>query len=361
VDFRKAFDSVSRESIPKILASYNVPEKLIGAVYSLYKDTTASVLTSDGPTEVFKTSSGVLQGDTLAPFLFILALDWVLRTAMPDDSRGLLLQRRQSSRYPEKRLSVLAYADDLVILASDHLSAQILLTILATVAAKVGLQINTDKTEVFSIPATTSKKINCKNHQNHDMELKNCSSFKYLGGWIPDGKEDLSQRRALAWSAVSRLRPIWNSKTLSDVLRSALFKATVETVLLYNAETWTTTDTFLEKLDAIHSGLLRAVFDIHWPTRISNADLYQRANLNSASSVIRKRRLALAGHIIRAEDYCPQAIHHVLLWHPNGPLRHGQGRRSSYINQILVDAGIGDTHPSKSFPQLRVLALSRRV
>ena len=105
VDFKKAFDSVSRDALPKVLKAYNVPPLLISACCSMYIDTCALVITSDGPTDLFTTSSGVLQGDTLAPFLFILVLDWVLRTPIPDDSGGFLLSRRRSKRYAERRLA----------------------------------------------------------------------------------------------------------------------------------------------------------------------------------------------------------------------------------------------------------------
>jgi len=39
-------------------------------------------MTSDGHTDAFHVSKGVLQGDTLAPFLFVLAVDWTMRRAL---------------------------------------------------------------------------------------------------------------------------------------------------------------------------------------------------------------------------------------------------------------------------------------
>ena len=36
----------------------------------------------DGDTEYFDIVAGVLQGDTLAPYLFIICLDYVLRTSI---------------------------------------------------------------------------------------------------------------------------------------------------------------------------------------------------------------------------------------------------------------------------------------
>jgi hypothetical protein len=158
VDFRKAFDTVSRIAIPKILSAYNVPQQLINAVMALYDDTRAAVITPDGLSDEFPTTSGVLQGDTLAPFLFILTLDWVLRTGLPsEDKDGFLLLRRTSRRHPEKRLALLGYADDLALLSSTQEGAQRLLDSLAAAAASVGLRLNATKTEVLTSGSTPPK------------------------------------------------------------------------------------------------------------------------------------------------------------------------------------------------------------
>ena len=85
VDFQKAFDSVSRTAVSSVLRAYNVPMQLIKSIMSLYDQTKASVVTPDGLSDPFTSTSGVLQGDTLAPFLFVLLLDWVLRVAVPSD------------------------------------------------------------------------------------------------------------------------------------------------------------------------------------------------------------------------------------------------------------------------------------
>ena len=74
VDFKKAFDSIHRGKLMEILLAYGVPKKLVDAIHILYKDTMTQVITPDGETDFFQITAGVLQGDTLAPYLFIVAL-----------------------------------------------------------------------------------------------------------------------------------------------------------------------------------------------------------------------------------------------------------------------------------------------
>ena len=66
VDFRKAFDTLHRSSIPVILSQYNVPNCLINDIIQMYSDTSACVSTELGPTEWFTTTSGIHQRDTLS-------------------------------------------------------------------------------------------------------------------------------------------------------------------------------------------------------------------------------------------------------------------------------------------------------
>ena len=69
------------------------------------------------------------------------------------------------------------------------------------------------------------------------------------------------------------------SQTLQDSLRARLFRAVVETVLLYNAETWTLTESLLRQLDGAHSSLLKASFDVARLDRVSNREFYSRLRM----------------------------------------------------------------------------------
>ena len=63
----------------RILRAYGIPEKLVRLIECSYMDTMARVKTEDGLTEAFCILAGVLQGDTLAPYLFIIVIDYLMR------------------------------------------------------------------------------------------------------------------------------------------------------------------------------------------------------------------------------------------------------------------------------------------
>ena len=118
VDIKKAFDTFHRKSIPVVLSQYNVPNCLISDIIQMYSDTSACASTELGPTEWFKTTSGVLEGDTLSLYLFFVLLDYVLKKTLTDDV-GFVVRKRNGRRHPAIRIGVLAYTDDIYILAES--------------------------------------------------------------------------------------------------------------------------------------------------------------------------------------------------------------------------------------------------
>ena len=73
----------------KILRAYGLSEELVSAIGILYTGTKAKVLSPDGETEFFEILAGVLQGDTLAPYIFTIMIDYVMRPAIGNDALDL--------------------------------------------------------------------------------------------------------------------------------------------------------------------------------------------------------------------------------------------------------------------------------
>ena len=120
VDFKKAFDSIHRKKMMKILKAYGIPPNLLNAINNMYTNTRAKVVTPDGETEEFNILAGVLQGDTLAPFLFIIVLDYALRQATdgPGAELGFIVTPRRSRRVQAVRITDLDFADDICLLSN---------------------------------------------------------------------------------------------------------------------------------------------------------------------------------------------------------------------------------------------------
>ena len=74
---------------------------------------------------------------------------------------------------------------------------------------------------------------------------------------------------------------------------------------MYNSETWTLTKKMEEQLDSFHRRLLRIALNYRYPKIIKNSKLYTLTKEAPISETIRKRRLALFGHILRLDPETP--------------------------------------------------------
>ena len=95
-------------------------------------------------------STGVLQGDVLAPFLFIIVIDYVMRKSekLRDKTFGFITHPRSCSREPDIIvLNDLDYADDIAQLEGNQQRAQEQLNYTNDNSKTVGLEINDKKTE----------------------------------------------------------------------------------------------------------------------------------------------------------------------------------------------------------------------
>jgi len=108
IDFKKAFDSISREVLWRLLWHYGMPDKVVTIIRALYEGFSAQVVHSGQRTQPLNMRTGVRQGCLLSPLLFLVAFDWVMTTAF-DRKRGIQWTFTTS-------LEDLDFAEDLALL-----------------------------------------------------------------------------------------------------------------------------------------------------------------------------------------------------------------------------------------------------
>ena len=94
VDLTKAFDTVSREGLWRIMAKYGCPPKFITIVRLLHDGMMARVQDDGNSSEPFLVSNGVKQGCVLAPTLFSLMFSVMLTDAFADTDIGIGIRHR---------------------------------------------------------------------------------------------------------------------------------------------------------------------------------------------------------------------------------------------------------------------------
>ena len=184
----------------QILLEYGLPKETVAAIMILYWNTKVKIRSPDGDTDYLDIVAGVLQGDTLAPYLFIICLDYVLRTSIDKiRENGFELTKKRSRKYSAKTITDADYADDMAFLANTPNQAETLLHSLERAAPGIGLHVNAHKTEYM-----------CFN-QAVDISILDRTSLKlvdkctYLGSCVSSTEKDIDTRLTKTWTAIDNL------------------------------------------------------------------------------------------------------------------------------------------------------------
>ena len=124
-------------------------QKTIFVIMILYKNTKVIVRSSGGDTDFFDIIAGVLLGDTLASYSFILCQDYVLRTSIDKikENGFTHTKKAKSRRYPAETMIYADYIDGLVLLTNTPTQAESRLNRQEQAARGIGLYVNANKTE----------------------------------------------------------------------------------------------------------------------------------------------------------------------------------------------------------------------
>lgn len=233
IDLRKAFDFVDRDMLMLKLLQNSIDGKFYYAIKSLYVNPQYCVQVNNLVTSWFPSTNGVKQGDSLSPLLFSLYINDLLNEI---DHLNLGVELTDNLT-----LSVLAYADDLVIFSDDPEKLQILLNYVSEWCHRWRMQINSDKTKVVQFRSRRQGSENVT-FQINGIKLEQVTHYKYLGVVMDEHLEyDLcvntlsnAARRALG-------KIIYKSKSLSGLgyeTYTKLYNSMVAPIMDYGCEIW---------------------------------------------------------------------------------------------------------------------------
>ena len=184
----------------QILLAYGQLKETVATITILYRNTKVKVRSPDGDTEYFDIVAGVLQGDTLVPYLFIICQDNVLRTSIDKiRENGFEMTKKRSKRYPANTITDADYADDIAILANTPNQAETLLHSLERAAAGNGLHVNAHKTEYMCF--NQAGDISTRD----GTSLKLVNKFTYLGSSVSSTEKDIDTQLIKARTAIDKL------------------------------------------------------------------------------------------------------------------------------------------------------------
>lgn len=341
VDFKKAFDSIDREAMFAILRHYGIPAKIVGAIRVLYDNSSAQVYVGGEKSTPFNITTGVLQGDVLAPFLFIIVIDWIM-TQLAEKNFGYITHpmpknegrtTRRTTQGIEHKISDLDFADDISLIEASLLRAQEQLDLFVYYASIVGLELNVDKTEtmMLNLDPNAAPPANLTANGKPIVIVKD---FKYLGSYMASTERDVKTRIGLARTAFHRIEFILKAPKLSVKMKMRIFNALIVSILLYGCEAWVLDDKLRKDLDVFARKCYRTMLGIiQSDAHMTNITLYSKVNQVPITTTIRSRQLGFIGHCCRMDT--SEAAYIYALYESKYTVDMGiRDKRQTYTHQI---------------------------
>lgn len=318
VDLTKAFDTVSREGLWKIMRKLGCPDKFINMVRQFHDGMLARVRNDGDSSDAFPVTNGVKQGCVLAPTLFSMMFSAMLSDAFCNDEEtnikirfrtdGKLFNLRRlqaKTKVEEDSLRDFLFADDCALNAATEDKMQQSMNCFSNACKNFGLTISTKKTEVLHQPAPQKPYVEPVITVEGEP-LKTVDKFTYLGSTLSRSvniDDEVELRIAKSSSAFGRLREsVWERRGIKLATKLKVYRAVVLPTLLYACETWTVYARHAKKLHRFHMNCLRKLLKISWQEKVPDTEVLSRADLPSVHTLLRKAQVRWAGHLVRMPD-----------------------------------------------------------
>ena len=155
IDFSRAFDGINITILWCKLSKLDMSGKILNIMKTMYAHIQSAVRLGVELTDWFSVDTGVRQGDNLAPTLFAIYINDFI-TAMKALNKGLPVG--------DDCVSCLAYADDVVLVASSHEDVQAMLDAVHVWCTQWRLKVNTFKTKIMHF---RKKSVSCSDFLFH--------------------------------------------------------------------------------------------------------------------------------------------------------------------------------------------------
>ena len=164
IDLSKAFDTLNRSTLWKILLKLGCPKKFVGLIRSLHDGIKARVSFSRAPSDKVSVDNRVKQGDISAPMLFIIYFTVVFLVAFYENLDGIYIRYWMSgkvynihrllahTKVPSSLVRELVYVNDCDIVTHSEGEIQLFMNRFAHAGKIFDFEITLKKTVVMHDP-----------------------------------------------------------------------------------------------------------------------------------------------------------------------------------------------------------------
>ena len=263
IDARKAYDTVWREDAYVRIHEAGVRGKVWRQLQAMHAGLSRRVRHPLGVTDWFSVERGVAQGAVESPWIYSQFIEGLAR-ALKDAGMGVMFAGR--------RIPLLMYADDMVLLAASQPELARMNAIVSRFAQQHRFQFNGSKSGVmaFNVSAPARKRAEERRWLLFGEQVKVVDSYEYLGTILPgDGLTWRTQLQASIKTATRRSADLLWMCRADRGMRSrtaiTLWQSLVRPLLEYASEIWSgqVPEYLVEEAETVQMTFLRGTLGLH--------------------------------------------------------------------------------------------------
>ena len=235
IDFSKAYDRINRTLLWHKLSLMGVSNKMLTALKSLYENVKCTVRINGRQSDWFSVGTGLKQGCILSPLLFNGYINDLVKKLNELDC-GIKFNETSI-------ISILLYADDIVIMSDCEAKLQAMLKCLNDWCKQWGLVINFEKSKIVHFRPCSKSRSDIE-FQCGDDVIETVNQYKYLGVIISEHLDFSLMSKVVSQSASRALGLlIAKDKAFGGMPFQCFqkcYESLVQSVLNYSSELWGT-------------------------------------------------------------------------------------------------------------------------
>ena len=313
LDWEKAFDKVNQKMLLKALRMMGTPQVLISTVANIYAEQRFRVKGHGGESQWRKQRCGIKQGCPMSPYLFIILMSCVRR-----DVEFVLARHgiRVEAVCEGLDSPILLYADDTAIISRSHTDLEIILRVIEDCAGAYGLKLNRSKCILLTKGAAPSVRF------LDNSEMPKAPDAPYLGCVLTDNldaQREINRRLGEAYATLGRLQYFWSRANAPKAWKIQVLQAVIKSKVTYAMDSIRLSPAMEAKINHLQIRALRKITGLassfvcreNTNEKVINAanDILRaakkKATVRAWSADIRRSRMRLLGHVLRAETADP--------------------------------------------------------
>ena len=136
---------------------------------------------------------------------------------------------------------------------------------------------------------------------------------------VKSSKPEILSRIAQTTAALTRLKPVWNDKSVSLSSKIRLMRSRLTSIFLYACESWTLTAELQRRIQAMEMRCYRKILHISYKDHVNNEEVHAKIQQTIGPhedllTIVKRRKLGWYGHVSGSSGLAKTILQGTVKW-----------------------------------------------